>query len=53
VMSAAPKSTAILKSERAQEISAFLRKPFDLQTLLDTLVPLIGPGEQPMSSSPN
>jgi CheY-like chemotaxis protein len=51
VMSAAPKSGAVLKSEKAHEISAFLRKPFDLQTLLDTLVPLIGPG-QPMSPSP-
>jgi CheY-like chemotaxis protein len=50
VMSAAPKSTAVLKSEKAREISAFLRKPFDLQTLLDTIAPLIGPGEQPMSS---
>ncbi len=52
VMSAAPKSGAVLRSEKAHEISAFLRKPFDLQTLLDTLVPLIGPGEQPMSPSP-
>ena len=52
VMSAAPKSAAVLKSERAHEISAFLRKPFDLQTLLDTLVPLIGPAEEPMSSNP-
>ena len=52
VMSAAPKSGAVMRSEKAHEISAFLRKPFDLQTLLDTLVPLIGPGEQTMSPSP-
>ncbi len=41
LMSAAPKS-----AENAHEISAFLRKPFDLQTLLDTLARVIGPGDQ-------
>ncbi len=46
LMSAAPKSAATSNSENAHEISAFLRKPFDLQTLLHTLARVIGPGDQ-------
>jgi two-component system, chemotaxis family, chemotaxis protein CheY len=44
LMSAARQQVAIPPGETFPVFSAFLRKPFRLQPLLDTIVPLIGSG---------
>jgi hypothetical protein len=45
MMSATTKTVSLTDAHGTIDVSAFLKKPFQLETLLDALVRLIGPGE--------
>jgi CheY-like chemotaxis protein len=45
MMSATTKTVSLADADGTIEVSAFLKKPFQLETLLDALVRLFGPGE--------
>ena len=45
LMSAAPKFAALAMEPEIKEFSDYLRKPFDLDDVLDIVKRLIGPGE--------